>query len=178
MPPHLPEELLDRIIYYAAAWHPTHSSWIAQPYRETLLSICLASKTLYRLARPHLYKAFSNYAEIEDSRSIRMCASKTGPSPTTPLMHDVCARYLRTLCVRPEYGAMLASLSLNTADAGLSSVPQHVSREEHADLRLFQRRAQVFWFGTPETDIFQNRLYQALLNKTPDATACMILLAC
>lgn len=57
MPPHLPEELLDRIIYYAAAWHPAYSSWIAQRYRETLLSICLASKTLCRLARPHLYKA-------------------------------------------------------------------------------------------------------------------------
>lgn len=63
-------------------------------------------------------------------------------------------------------------------DHTLSNVPQHVSREEHADLRLFQQRAQAFWFGSPDADIFQDGLCRALLNRTPDATACMILLAC
>jgi hypothetical protein len=180
MPLQLPEELLDRIIYYVAAWHPSYSSWISQRHRETLLSICLASKTLCRLARPHLYKAFSNHAEKRDYywTDVGAGTSDAKYSSTPPLLHDVCARYLRTLCVKPEYGAMAASISLSMTDHKLSSVPQQVSREEHADLRLFQQRAQAFWFGVPDTDRFQECLYQALLERTPDATACMILLAC
>ena len=180
MPPQLPEELLDRIIYYVAAWHPSYSSWISQRHRETLLSICLASKTLCRLARPHLYKAFSNHAEKRDYywTDVGAGTSDAKHSSTPPLLHDVCAPYLRTLCVKPEYGAMAASVSLSMTDHKLSSVPQQVSREEHADLRLFQQRAQAFWFGVPDTDRFQECLYQALLERTPDATACMILLAC
>lgn len=176
----LPEELLDRIIYYVAAWHPSYSSWISQGHRQTLLSICLASKTLCRLARPHLYKAFSSHAERRDCywNDVGAGALDAKHSPTPPLLHDVCAPYLRTLRVRPEYGAMAASVSLSMTDHSLSRVPQHVSREEHADLRQFQQRARAFWFGIPDTDRFQDDLYQALLNKTPDATACMILLAC
>jgi hypothetical protein len=73
---------------------------------------------------------------------------------------------------------MVASVSLSMTDHTLFNVPQHVSREEHADLRLFQQRAQAFWFGSPDTDIFQDGLYRALLNRRPDAIACTILLAC
>jgi len=180
MPQELPEELLDRIIYYVVAWHPSYSSWISQRHRETLLSICLASKTLCRLARSHLYKAFSSHAEKRDYywTDVGADASDAKHSSAPPLLHDLCAGYLRTLCLKPKYGAMVASVSLSMTDHNLSIVPQHVSREEHADLRLFQQRAQAFWFGSPDTDIFQDGLYRALLNRTPDATACMILLAC
>jgi hypothetical protein len=69
----LPEELLDRILWHVAAfpfvhdpqthWYESENSWIPLQFRSTLLNICLASKTLYRLALPHLYKAFSNHAE-------------------------------------------------------------------------------------------------------------------
>jgi hypothetical protein len=71
----LPEELLDRILYHVAAfpfiqdpqapWEEPQNSWIPHQCRSTLLDICLVSKTLYRLALPHLYKPFSNHAERE-----------------------------------------------------------------------------------------------------------------
>jgi hypothetical protein len=123
MPPELPEELLDQIIYYVAARDPSYSSWISQRHRETLLSICLASKTLCRLARPHLYKAFSSHAEKRDVYWKCMGTdSNASHTSTPPLLHDISARYPRTLCMKPEYGYMSASVSLIMIDNKLSVV--------------------------------------------------------
>lgn len=181
MPQHLPEELLDRIIYFVASWHPAYNSWVPQHFRETLLSICLASKTFYRLARPHLYKAFSNHAEKREVQWIGLGPLPAqGPRATItscpPLLHDVCARYLRTICIKPEFGEMLESASLSMTDHESSEVHQRVSIQEHVDLALFQKRVQDFWFGTAETAKFRDHLYHALLKKTPDATMRLTLL--
>lgn len=180
MPQELPGELLDQIIHNVAAGHRIHSSWISRPFRETLLSICLASKTLCRMARPHLYQAFSSHAGKTEFYGTGMAADyhKAVEVSLPPLLHDNTARYLCTLCVRPEYGEMLDSLSVSMTDHESSRVPQHKSPQEQIDLALFQKQAQTYWFGTTETAEFQDDLHQALLKKLPDATMCMMLLMC
>lgn len=180
MPQELPEELLDQIIHNVAAGDRIHSSWISRPFRETLLSISLASKTLCRMARPHLYQAFSSHAGKTEFYGTGMAADyhKAVEVSLPPLLHDNTARYLRTLCVRPEYGEMLDSLSVSMTDHESSGVPKHKSPQEHIDLALFQKQAQTCWFGTTETAKFQDDLQRALLKKSPDATICMVLLMC
>jgi hypothetical protein len=171
----LPEELLDRILWHVAAfpfvhdpqthWYESENSWIPLQFRSTLLNICLASKTLYRLALPHLYKAFSNHAE-------------RGPPRATQPLHDLSSRYLRTLCAKPDYGNLLKSLSFNVADRPTATVPQVTSGDELADLALFSTMAHNFRFGTTWTARFQRQLPEGLLRKMPDATMCLVLLMC
>ena len=176
----LPEELLDRIIYYVVAWHHTCKSWISKRHRETLLSTCLASKTLCRLARLHLYKAFSNHAEKREFYWTGMGLDRPNVINASfpPLMHYISAPYVRTLHARPEYGRMLGSLSISLADHPDSRGPQQWSYQCRTDLIYFQRRARGFWFGMAESARFREGLELALFYNTPDATACMILLAC
>jgi hypothetical protein len=179
MPPQLPEELLDRIIYYAAAWHPSYNSWISQRYRETLLSICLAFKTLCRLARPHLYKGYSNHAEKREYYWTGMGLNQPHAVKASfpPTLHEISSRYARTLCAKPNYGRMLASLSISLEDHQFCRASQHVSCAEQLDLVFFLKRAQHFWFGIG-TGHFVASLQQDLLSRTPHATACMMLLMC
>jgi hypothetical protein len=171
----LPEELLDRILWHVAAfpfvhdpqthWYESENSWIPLQFRSTLLNICLASKTLYRLALPHLYKAFSNHAE-------------RGPPRATLPLHDLSSRYLRTLCAKPDYGNLLKSLSFNVADRPTAIVPRVTSGDELADLALFSTMAHNFRFGTTWTARFQRQLPEGLPRKMPDATMCLVLLMC
>jgi hypothetical protein len=179
MPPQLPEELLDRIIYYAAAWHPSYNSWISQRYRETLLSICLASKALCRLARPHLYKAYSNHAEKREYYWTGMGLNQPHVVKASfPLtLHEISSRYVRTLCVKPDYGRMLASLSISLEDHQFCRASQDLSRTERLDLVCLLKRAQHFWFGVGTSNLIAG-LQQDLLSRAPHATACMMLLLC
>jgi hypothetical protein len=94
------------------------------------------------------------------------------------LMHYISAPYVRTLHARPEYGRMLGSLSISLADHPDSRGPQQWSYQCRTDLVHFQRRARGFWFGMAESARFREGLELALFYTTPDATACMILLAC
>ena len=160
----LPEELLDRIIYYVVAWHHTCKSWISKRHRETLLSTCLASKTLCRLARPHLYKAFSNHAERREFYWTGMGLDRPNVINASfpPLMHYISAPYVRTLHARPEYGRMLGSLSISLADHPDSRGPQQWSYQCRTDLIYFQRRARGFWFGMAESARFREGLELAL----------------
>jgi hypothetical protein len=176
----LPEELLDRTLYHVAAaracdpdddLEEPENSWIPCQFRSTLLNICLASKTLYRLAHPHLYKAYSNHAE-------RSRVVDSVPPRAISLLHDISVRYLRTLCAKPNYGNLLRSLSFLVTAYPAAFVPQIASHEERVDLALFSTIAQNFWFGAPWTATFQNSLPIELLRKRPDATMGLVLLLC
>ena len=184
MPQQLPEELLDRILWHVAAfpfahgrrahWYESENSWIPLQSRSTLLNICLASKTLYRLALPHLYKAFSNHAE----RSHVDPATPELPSRAISPLHDLSSRYLRTLCAKPDCGNMLRSLSFSVADRPTAIGPRVTSHEELADLVLFSEMAHNSRFGATWTMTFRHMLPAGLLAKMPDATMCLILLMC
>jgi hypothetical protein len=182
----LPEELLDRILYHVAAfpfvhspqspWEEPENSWIPHQFRSTLLDICLVSKTLHRLALPHLYKAFSNQAERESR--VRNSPTPELPACAISPLHDISVRYLHTLCARPDYGSLLRSLSFSMKNPLMAFVPRITSHEEHADLALFSKTAQDFWFGATWTEMVQQKLAAGLLAKMPDATMCLVLLMC
>jgi hypothetical protein len=182
----LPEELLDRILYHVAAfpfvhspqspWEEPENSWIPHQFRSTLLDICLVSKTLHRLALPHLYKAFSNQAERESR--VRNSPTPELPACAISPLHDISVRYLHTLCARPDYGNLLRSLSFSMKNPLMAFVPRITSHEEHADLALFSKTAQDFWFGATWTEMVQQKLAAGLLAKMPDATMCLVLLMC
>ncbi|KAM0694054.1 hypothetical protein Q7P36_006180 [Cladosporium allicinum] len=185
----LPEELLDRILCHVAAfpfiydpyteWQKSKNSWIPHQLRSTLLNICLASKTLYRLALPHLYKAFSNHAaNFAETNRVVDSGSPELPLRAIAPLHDVSARYLRTLCARPDYGNLLRSLSISVKDPPTTIVPRVTSNEELADLAPLSKIAMNFWFGATWTIELHNLLLASLLKRKPDATVCMILLMC
>ena len=131
----LPEELLDRILYHVAAfpllhdphapWDEPQNSWIPHQCRSTLLDICLVSKTLYRLALPHLYKPFSNHAERESR--VRNSPTPELPGHVISPLHNISVRYLRTLCARPDYGSLLTSLSFSMKNPLMAFVPRVAS---------------------------------------------------
>jgi hypothetical protein len=185
MPQQLPEELLDRILYHVAAfpfiydpyteWQNSKNSWIPHQPRSTLLNICLASKTLYRLALPHLYKAFSNFAET--SREVDPESSEL-PSRAIAPLHDISARYLHTLCAKPDYGNLLRSLSVSVRDPPTTIVPWIESLEEVVYLTPFTNIIQNFWFGAIWTVTLQTLVVASLFKRKPDATVCLILLMC
>jgi hypothetical protein len=184
MLPQLPEELLDQILYHVATargsiqyddWDEPENSWIPHQFRSTFLNTCLASKTLYRLALPHLYKAFSNSAET--NRVVELDMPELALRATPPL-HDISARYLRTLCAKPDYGKLLRSLSFSVKNHPAAVNPQFASYKELADLALFSQIAPNFWFGAPWTAIFQSNLPTGLIRKMPDAIMCLVLLMC
>jgi hypothetical protein len=182
----LPEELLDQILYHVATfplihdpqvpWEEPQNSWIPHQCRSTLLDICLVFKTLYRLALPHLYKPFSNHAERESR--VRNSPTPELPGRIISPLHNISVRYLRTLCARPDYGSLLTSLSFSMKNPLMAFVPRVTSHEEHADLALFSKTAQDFWFGATWTEMVQQKLAAGLLAKMPDATMCLVLLMC
>jgi hypothetical protein len=59
-----------------------------------------------------------------------------------------------------------------------ATIPQVPSHPEDADLALFSKIAQNFWFGATSTTIFQHKLAASLLRKKPDAIMCLVLLMC
>ena len=182
MLPSLPEELLAHIFSYLALPSAARLVDIAddrqghsiedirawknmQLTQQTLVNICLSSKTLYRLAWPTLYSAYSTWLASEGSTSS--------------------AYFLRTLCLKPEYGKILRSFSIRDLelDGGLTMDTLY----HYADLltgdaitmATFQWRARNFWLEGYEGGlIFQDRLVRSLLIGLDDAIMCMVLLMC
>ena len=60
----------------------------------------------------------------------------------------------------------------------MAFVPRVASHEEHADLALFSKTVQDFWFGATWTEMVQQKLAAGLLARMPDATMCLVLLMC
>ena len=100
----LPEELQTLVLEHLALPGHKWSESEDWPQRDiipedltSLSNVCLVSKSLHRLAWPILYRAFTNCEPLE------------GPSPTNTLEPSL---FLRTLCLKPEYGMALRSLSI------------------------------------------------------------------
>lgn len=152
MPPSLPEELLV-LIFEHLAFPNVHAfadiseaDGIPGPddddieYKaycddiregiKTLHRICLASKNLHRLAWPILYRAFTNREPFDPS---------VDPS-----------NFLRTICLKPEYGLALRSLSIgdwNPIEAMDAMDLFELLQGDATVVALFQWRAKGFWFG-------------------------------
>ena len=134
--------------------------------QQTLFNICLVSKTLYRLAWPALYRAYSTWL--------------MGWDP----MSD--SYFLRTLCLNPKYGKTLRSFS--NRDCGMNEEEMTILRlydDDHflavdaMTMAAFQWRARNLWLKGYEGGLmFQDRLVRSLLIGMDDGIKCMILLMC
>jgi hypothetical protein len=133
----------------------------------TLRNTCLASKTLHRLARPILYRDFSN-RQTKDLDSVGV-----EPGHETPTR-----RLLRTICLTPRYGLAVRNLLIR------AWVPVDAMRgEEIFDLlqsdatvsALFQWRARGFWFRDPE---FVDSFHRSLGLGHEDGLVTLLVIMC
>ena len=180
MLPKLPEELLSHIFSYLALPSGAELADTAegrdgldvniklsqeniQLNQQALFNVCLASKTFYRLAWPTLYSAYSSCLADEDSLS---------PS-----------YFLRTLCLKPEYGETLRSFSIRNRDTideiSIERLYNYFLTGDAMTMAVFQWRARSFWLeGYEGGNVFQDRLIRSLLIGMDDGIMCMILLMC
>ena len=180
MLPKLPEELLSHIFSYLALPSGAELADTAESRdgpdvninvsqdnvrsdQQALFNVCLASKTFYRLAWPTLYSAYSSCLADEDSLS---------PS-----------HYLRTLCLKPEYGEALRSFSIRHRDTieeiNIERLYNYMLTGDAMTMAVFQWRARSFWLeGREGGKTFQDRLIRSLLIGMDDGIMCMILLMC
>jgi hypothetical protein len=142
----LPEELQTLVLEHLALpgcrWSES-DDWpqrdIVPEHLTSLSNVCLVSKNLHRLAWPLLYRAFTN-AELLD-----------GPSQTPKLESSL---FLRTICLQPEYGLALRSLSIDLgAPIGAMNASElfELLQGDATLAALFQWKVRSFWFG-PEED--------------------------
>ena len=134
---------------------------------STLRNICLASKTLHRLAWPILYREFSN----RQTKDMEGKGEEPGYETAT-------RKLLRTICLTPHYGLALRNLLIR------AWVPVEAMRsEELFDLlqsdatvsALFQWRARGFWFQEPK---FIDSLHRALGLGHEDGLVTLLLIMC
>lgn len=178
--PSLPEELLVLILEDFALPNYDRSRSRARRRREcltTLRNSCLASKSLYRLTWPILYRYFSN----RTMRHHEDMFLKLDP-----------AMLLQTICTKPQYGLALRSLSV----APWASVEAMDANELLESLQgdatlvaLFQWRARGFWLGEDERfssssdrpgpdDSLSAALLRLLEMGLPEAHIAMLFLLC
>lgn len=181
MLPTLPEELLSHIFGYLALPSATELADAAEgregPYitnhelfvedmqldQQSLFNVCLVSKNFYRLAWPTLYRAHTTWL---------MGQRFMYPSS-----------FLRTLCLKPEYGDTLRSFSIRDWDT-IQDIDIEVFYDDCLNgdamtMAAFQWRARNFWLkGYEGGQKFQDRLVRSLMIGMPDGLVCMILLMC
>lgn len=140
MVPQLPEELLALILEEFAL--PSRNTFCIGRLREwtyaprpcmtTLSNACLASKSMYGLAWPILYRFFSNR---------RWWDLDPGLDP---------AHFLQTICTKPERGLALRTLSIAEWAPVDAMDPTELFEKLQSDatlVDLFQWRAKTFWLG-------------------------------
>jgi hypothetical protein len=186
----LPEELqtlvLDHLALPGYKWSNS-DDWpqrdIVPEHLTSLSNVCLVSKSLHRLAWPILYRAFTN-AELLDRSS------------KTPRLES--SLFLRTICLKPEYGLALRSLSI---DLCIPIGAMHASElfellQGDATLAaLFQWKVRSFWFGgfeepdhndsastnssdAPAEESISSSLLRFLNMQLPEAQMAVLLLMC
>lgn len=131
--------------------------------RQALLSLCLTYKTFHRLAFPALYVSHSTWPWHKEDFSI--------------------IRYLRTLCLKPEYGHAVRALALHARDAEEDTLSiDRMYRYRVFDAitgALFQWRARSFWYGDYNKGVdFYWRLNGAMTTGIEDGWVCLILILC
>lgn len=93
------------------------------------------------------------------------------------------AYFLRTLCVKPEYGKALQSLSIYGRDPigtiDIERLYGDLLTGDAMTMAIFQWRARNFWLeGYEGGRAFQDRLFSSLLIGLDDGIICMLLLMC
>jgi hypothetical protein len=95
--------------------------------------------------------------------------------------------YLRTLCLKPEYGEALRSFSVRDQDdsneEGMTMERLYTYQDfmagDSMTMAVFQWRARSFWLtGYEGGQTFHDRLVRSLLIGMNDGITCMILLTC
>lgn len=174
MLPSLPEEILVLILEeFALSKYGTSGRRLGggpRPCLTTLSNACLASKLLCRLAWPILYRFFSNRRCLELAQ---------GLDP---------ARFLQTVCTKPEHGLALRSLLIaDWAPIGAMD-PTELFETLQGDatlVDLFQWRAKTFWLGEDQMSSVQpndadgdlpSMLLRSLEMGLPEAHMAMLLL--
>lgn len=140
MVPPLPEEILALILEEFAL--PKYDMFCTgrmgkwrggpRPCMTTLSNACLASKMMYRLAWPILYRYFNNGWWMDLAQKLDT------------------ARFLQTICTKPGHGLALRSLSIAKWEPLDAMDPTELFERLHGDATLvdfFQRRAKFFWLG-------------------------------
>jgi hypothetical protein len=138
----LPEELQTLVLEHLALpgckWSDS-DDWpqqdIVPEHLISLSNVCLVSKNLHRLAWPILYRAFTNGEPLE------------GPSPNHRLEPSL---FLRTICLKPEYGMALRTLSIDlcTPIGAMHASELFGLLQGDATLAaLFQWKVRSFWYG-------------------------------
>lgn len=146
---------------------------------RTLHSVCLASKSFHRLAWPILYRGFTTRLLVTDE------TEEVVPQPST---------LLRTICLKPEYGLALRSLSIGDWDPIEAMDAMDLFNLLQGDatiVALFHWRAKAFWFGDesesevtsfPEElndmDPIQRSLHRSLNMGLMDGHMALLLLMC
>lgn len=133
----------------------------------TLRNICLASKSMHRLAWPVLYREFSNRqtADFEDKG--------LEPGYETPTR-----RLLRTICLTPHYGPGLRNLLIRAwtpIEAMRGEQIFDLLQSDATVSALFQWRARGFYFHKPE---FVDSLHRALSLGHEDGLLTLLLIMC
>jgi hypothetical protein len=187
----LPEELQTLVLEHLASPGCKWSDSDDWPQRDivpedvrSLSNVCLVSKSLYRLAWPILYRAFTNCEPLE------------GPSSTDRLEPSL---FLRTICLKPEYGLALRSLSIDlcTPIGAMHASELFDLLQGDATLAaLFQWKIRSFWYGddddndedddsvsmgsngAPAKNDVLTSLLRALNMQLPEAQMAVLLLLC
>ncbi|KAM0715166.1 hypothetical protein Q7P37_009631 [Cladosporium fusiforme] len=149
---------------------------------KTLHSICLTSKNFHRLAWPILYRGFTSRALSIGSGEIDVASQPSS--------------LLRTICLKPEYGSALRSLSIEEwapIEAMDAMDLFNILQGDATIVALFQWRAKGFWLGDePESDddtlsfpgqsenfeSLQRSLHRSLNMGLVDGHMTMLLLMC
>lgn len=146
---------------------------------EALYSLCLTCKSFHRLAWPILYRGFTTHMLDTWLNQDRQLPSAT---------------LLRTICLKPEYGFALRSLSIGDWDPIEAMDAMDLFNLLQGDatiVALFQWRARAFWFGDelenetlsiPEElhdeDPIQRSLHRSLNMGLLDGHMALLLLMC
>jgi hypothetical protein len=140
----------------------THSERI-----QTLRNLCLASKTMHRLAWPVLYRDFCNRRLNEFDES-ELLPDYEGPTK----------KLLRTICLTPHYGLALQNLLIHQwtpIEAMHGEQLFELLQSDATISALFQWRARGFCFYE---ESFVDSLHRALSLGFEDGLVTLLLLLC
>jgi hypothetical protein len=136
---------------------------------STLRNICLASKTMHRLAWPILYRDFSN-RQTKDLEGRGRGVDSEHETPTR--------KFLRTICLTPHYGLAVRNLLIRGWDPIAAMQGEDIFDLLQSDatvLALFQWRARGFWFQDPE---FVYSLHRTLSLGHEDGLITLLVIMC
>lgn len=134
----------------------------------TLRNVCLASKTMHRLAWPILYRDFCN-RRGDDYDEMELLPDYEGPT----------RKFLRTICLTPHYGHALKNLQIRQwtpIEAMRGEQLFELLQSDATISALFQWRARGFYFYDEKR--FVDALHRALSLGLEDSLVLLLLVMC